>query len=202
MAKVQFLQREKTGLLIVDVQEKLFERVERSAEVLEVILQVIKGFKTLHLPIVVTEQYPQGLGSTVPLIKSYLDKGQKFWSKTTFSCVSDKSVKEYISSLPVQQWVVVGIEAHVCVLQTVKELLLIGKDPVVLNDAITSRSIYDFSTAIAEMRDLGVRVTSAETILFELVRDSKAPEFKAISQIVKEGIPVSGCCRPSCCQSE
>lgn len=86
---------------------------------------------------------------------------------------------------PTDQWVLIGIEAHVCVLQTAKDLIAEGKQVVVLNDAIGSRSIYDFSTAIAEMRDCGVRITSTETILFELLRNSQAAEFKAMSQLIK-----------------
>lgn len=185
MLKNFFLSREKTGLLVVDVQEKLFSHVERPCEVLDVMQKVIKGFQIMHLPIVVTEQYPQGLGSTIQVLKSHLGEQQRYLTKTTFSCLSDQTIRQQILQMPIEQWVLVGIEAHVCVLQTAKELLGAGKQVTVLNDAITSRSIYDFSTAIAEMRDIGVRVTSMETILFELLGDSKAAEFKAISQLVK-----------------
>lgn len=192
MTKNSSLSKGDTGLLVVDVQEKLFGHIERANDVLSAMLQTIKGFQILRLPIVVTEQYPQGLGHTVPAMKTFLGEGQRYLTKTTFSCMGDDEIRRYILSQPVQQWVIVGIEAHVCVLQTAKGLLSAGKDPVVLNDAISSRSLYDFSTAIAELRDLGIRVSSAETVLFELVRDSKAQEFKAISQLIKEGTP--GCC--------
>jgi nicotinamidase-related amidase len=100
--------------------------------------------------------------------------------------LNDPELNKYLLALPVQQWVLIGIEAHVCVLQTAKDLLRENKQVVVLNDAISSRSIYDFATAIAEMRDCGVRISSAETILFELLKDSKAEEFKQISHLVKE----------------
>lgn len=180
-----FLARENTALLIVDVQEKLFAHVERPCEILDTLQKVINGFQILNLPIVVSEQYPQGLGPTLGALKSCLGDKQQYLSKTTFSCMGDSHVRNQILGMPIQQWVVVGIEAHVCVLQTVKGLLEAGKQVAVLNDAITSRSIYDFSTAIAEMRDIGVRVTSAETVLFELLHDSKVSEFKAISQLVK-----------------
>lgn len=203
MLKNQTITKYNTGLLIVDVQGKLFSRVERNGEILQVMLQMISAFKILQLPIVVTEQYPQGLGGTIPILKHFLDIDQKYWEKTTFSCMGDAELSRHILSLPTQNWIVMGIEAHVCILQTVKGLLAAGKDPIVLNDAVTSRSLYDFSTAIAEIRDLGVRVTSAETILFELMGDSKVPEFKAISQLIKEQEQASsgGCCggQTSCC---
>ena len=149
------------------------------------IQKIIKGFQFLEIPIFVTEQYPKGLGSTYPTLKGLLGSHQHFFSKTTFSCLSDPSIKKEILESALSQWVVIGIEAHVCVLQTVRDLLLEGMQVVVPNDAMSSRSIYDFSTAIAEMRDMGARISSTETLLFELLKDSKAKEFKEISQLIK-----------------
>ncbi len=183
--KVWKLQRDLAGLLIVDVQEKLIAYKDRSAEVLKSIQMMIKGFRILALPIVVTEQYPQGLGSTVAGIKCLLGDHQNYFSKTSFSCMGEPHIQSEILNRGISQWVVVGIEAHVCVLQTAKDLLEAKCDVVVLNDAITSRSIYDFSTAIAEMRDCGIRISSCETVLFELLKNSEAEEFKKISQLVK-----------------
>ena len=179
------LLREKTGLLLIDVQEKLFPLVENSCHVGLTLQKVIRGFQILQLPIYVTEQYPEKLGSTIAVLKGLLGDGQKYLSKTAFSCLDQDQVKKCLLDAPIEQWVVMGIEAHVCVLQTVKDLLEHGKQVVVINDAISSRSIYDFSTAIAEMRDYGARISSAETVLFELLRHSKAAEFKEISQLIK-----------------
>lgn len=174
-----------TALLVVDVQEKLVKLVDRSTDVLHNIQKVIKGFQILRIPIVVTEQYPEGLGSTVPAIKSFLGEEQEYLSKTTFSCLGSPAIKHSMLAMGISNWVVIGIEAHVCILQTSKDLLAAGKNVVILNDAITSRSIFDYSTAIAELRDMGARITSSETVLFELLEDSKKPEFKAISQLIK-----------------
>lgn len=179
------LLRDKVGLLVVDVQEKLFPYVENSCPVMQTIQKAVRGFQILHLPIYVTEQYPKGLGHTVATLKGVLGPDQTYLAKTTFSCLDDHAVKEALLQAPIAQWVVAGIEAHVCILQTVKDLLENNKQVVVLNDAISSRSIYDFSTAIAELRDCGARISSTETILFELLRDSKAAEFKEISQLIK-----------------
>lgn len=179
------LDKKSTGLLVVDVQEKLIQYEDRSVEVMQTIQKVIKGFQILNLPIVVTEQYPQGLGTTVCGIKSLLGDKQEYLTKTTFSCMGDPSVKAAIKKTGLNQWVLIGIEAHVCVLQSARDLLDDGHDVVVLNDAITSRSVYDFSTAIAEMRDYGIRISSCETILFELLHDSSSSEFKKISQLIK-----------------
>lgn len=179
------LEKKKTALLVIDVQDKLFTQVERSCEVMLAIQKVIRGFQILNLPILVSEQYPKGLGPTIATIKSILHDEQEYFSKTTFSCFKDPVLKEKIRRLKADQWVLVGMEAHVCVLQTAKDLLTIGKEVVVLNDAITSRSLYDFSTAISELRDCGVRISSVETILFELLGDSQADEFKEMSQLIK-----------------
>lgn len=175
----------KTSLLVVDVQEKLFPLIENPCEVLEKMLLLIKGVKLLHVPIFISEQYPKGLGSTIEAIRETAGPEAEYFSKTTFSCLKDDKIKEHFKMLPRPQCIVIGIEAHVCIFQTVRSLIREGKEVVVANDAISSRSIYDFSTAIAEMRDLGARISSTETILFELLGDSKKPEFKALSALIK-----------------
>ncbi|MGA8163448.1 MAG: isochorismatase family protein [Waddliaceae bacterium] len=177
--------RDRVGLLVIDVQDRLVQQVERSCEVLRSIQTVVKGFQALQLPIILTEQYPAGLGETVSPLKAVLEEGQRIFSKTTFSCLGEKTIKDAILCSSQDQWVLVGMEAHICILQTAKDLLAVKKDVVVVNDAMTSRSLYDFSTAIAELRDCGVRISSKETILFELLRDAKAPEFSKIRQLLQ-----------------
>lgn len=199
MNHTRFLLKENTALIVVDVQEKLLPHIEQAEMALYKMQQAIKGFQILGMPVIVTEQYPQGLGHTVPAIKRCLAPTQQYLTKSTFSCMGDLEIKRYILSLPVEQWVVIGLEAHICVLQTAKGLLAAGKHVTVLNDAIASRSIYDFSTAIAELRDIGARITSTETVLFEILHDSKSPEFKKISELVKSNaIPHPCCCMPDC----
>lgn len=182
---ISLLSKETTGLLVVDVQEKLFPHVERGCETLQMMKLAIKGSAILGLPVVVAEQYPKGLGETVAALKGCLPDEAPIFPKTTFSCLGCEAAREHILNSPVASWVVIGFEAHVCILQTAKALLRAGKEVVILNDAITSRSIFDYSTAVAELRDCGARITSTEAFLFELVGDSNAPEFKALSQLVK-----------------
>lgn len=179
------LEPHRTVLLIVDMQEKVFAQVERGVEMLNTLCKFVKGYQILDLPILISEQYPQGLGETVFPLQKQLGEAYQPKIKTTFSCIDDPDLYRLAMNLPFDQWVVVGIEAHICVLQTVKGLLRAGKEVAVLNDCISSRSIYDFSTAIAEMRDAGARITCAESVLFELVKDSKHPQFKSISDLIK-----------------
>lgn len=183
------LQPNQTVLLIIDMQEKIFASVDRSSDILHTLCKLVKGFQILDLPILQSEQYPEGLGRTLDPLQTVLDQSYHPWIKSTFSCLDDPQFLSYALSLPYQQWIVTGIEAHICVLQTVKSLLKAGKQVTVLNDAITSRSIYDFSTAIAEMRDDGARISCTEAVLFELLKDSKHPQFKSISNLIK-----TSCC--------
>ncbi len=177
------LEKSKVCLLVIDVQDKLFPLVERPCETMMSIHRIVKGFQILNLPIIVSEQYPEGLGSTVLGLRNLLGKDMQYLKKTTFSCFAEPSIKEKL--MPFDQFILVGIEAHVCVLQTAKELLMAGKQVAVLNDAISSRSIYDFSTAILELKSAGARISSIETVLFELIYDSKSLEFKQISNLIK-----------------
>lgn len=183
------LQPTQTVLLIVDMQEKIFASVDRGSDILHTLCKLVRGFQILDVPILQSEQYPEGLGQTVAPLQTLLGQSYHPWIKSTFSCMDDPNFLNYFLSLPYQQWIVTGIEAHICVLQTVKGLLKAGKQVTVLNDAITSRSVYDFSTAIAEMRDDGARISCSETVLFELLKDSKHPQFKTISNLIK-----TSCC--------
>lgn len=183
------LQPNQTILLIIDMQDKVFASVDRGSDILQTLCKVVMGFQLLHLPVLISEQYPEGLGQTVAPLQQLLGSSYIPFVKTTFSCMDDPKFFDYVNSLPYQQWVVAGIEAHICVLQTVKGLLTAKKQVTVLNDAITSRSIYDFSTSIAEMRDEGARISCSETVLFELLKDAQHPEFKSISKLIK-----TSCC--------
>ncbi len=179
------LEEKKAGLLVIDVQEKLFDKVERAPEVIQKMMQMIRGAKILELPIIATEQYPKGLGHSVSAVRGLLGEDFKYIEKSTFSCFGENKFVEKINSLPVTQWILVGIEAHVCILQTAKDLLKAGKQVVVLNDAISSRSPLDLLTAIEEMRNCGARISSTETVIFELVKNSASPIFKEIIKIIK-----------------
>lgn len=180
-----FLTKFQAGLLIVDMQEKVFSTVDHGAELLSSTVKLIQGIKIFQVPIIITEQYPQGLGETIRPIRNLLGETIQPFIKTSFSCMADHAISKQILSMPISQWIVVGIEAHICVLQTAKELKRIGREVTVLNDAISSRSIHDFSTAIAEMRAEGIRISSVETVLFELLKDSRTPEFKSINRLIK-----------------
>lgn len=180
-----FVQKEKAGLWVVDVQEGLFPHIDRSGQILEQICFAIEGARLLNLPLFVTEQVPEKLGETVEPIKQRLPEGQEVHAKTAFSGFYAPSLRASVEKLGVKTWILVGIEAHICILQTAKDLIAAGKEVVVLNDAVSSRSLYDFSTAMGELRDCGVRISSTETVLYECIRDVNTDVFKKLFPLLK-----------------
>ena len=170
--------------LVIDIQEKLFPHMDNKALFLKKSTILIKGLKILGVPLVVTEQYPRGLGGTIPEISELLDR-QEVIEKMSFSCCDEPAV---LQSSPIKDRktvILCGIETHVCVLQTVVDLIGYGYNAVVVEDCTTSRSIEDKRVAVERMRREGAVVTTCESILFELARISGTEEFKAISRLVK-----------------
>lgn len=182
---MSFLQKGNTALWVVDVQERLYPLIDRKDEVLEAMCFFLKAAKILRLPLVVTEQYPKGLGGTISNIKELLPPNQPILSKTAFSGYYEPDLRAQVDAIEVENWILIGIETHICVLQTAKDLRAANKNVVVLNDATSSRSLYDYSTGMAELRDASVRISNSEAILYELVRDANTPEFKELLTLIK-----------------
>ena len=182
---MSFLQKGETGLWLVDVQEGLFPSIDRKDEVLDNICFFLKAAALLKLPLVVTEQYPKGLGKTLKTILDILPKNQPILEKTTFSGYHDVEIRKQVDAIEVKNWILIGVETHICILQTAKDLLLAGKSVIVLNDATSSCSLYDYSTGIAELRDNGVRVSNTQTVLYEFIRDAQSPDFKELLPLIK-----------------
>lgn len=184
--KTYRIQRENCQAMIIDVQEKLSPHIYRYNDILKKTLILIQGLQVLDIPILLNEQYPEGLGRTVPEIMAVLDTTKsKTIEKVTFSACDNDETWNYLAQQNRISVLVFGVEAHVCVMQTVLDLLDNGMQPVVIADAIGSRSAYDRRQAIRRMRRAGAVITTTEAILFELCRSSKDPAFKAISHLVK-----------------
>jgi len=174
----------KTALLIVDIQERILPVINNNQLVVENTLKLIKGFKVLALPIYYTEQYPKGLGPTVNSIREQLGDLKPF-DKMSFSCSGAVDLFKEFKSKNLSQIVVCGIESHVCVQQTVLDLIENGFQVNLAADAVSSRKEIDYETALQRMRDHGTEVTTTEAILFELLNVCGTPQFKEISKIVK-----------------
>jgi nicotinamidase-related amidase len=178
------LKKESSALLIIDLQEKILPVIRNVDIVIENTIKLIKGFKTLNLPIYFTEQYPKGLGPTSSKILTEL-QGYKALQKMSFSCFGAEDLFNELRSRKIHQIIVSGVETHVCVQQTVLDLLANDFQVNVAADAVSSRREFDFQIALERMRTLGAEITTTESILFELLEVCGTPEFKEISRIVK-----------------
>jgi len=178
------LQRNSTVLVIIDMQDRILAAMPNKQELLKNTLKLIKGFKVLNLPVIYTEQYPKGLGPTSAALLEEL-QGINPIQKMSFSCFGAEGFIEQLYTKNITQVVAAGIESHVCVQQTVMDLLANGFQVNLAADAVSSRSLFDYNTALNRMSSLGTEITSVESILFELTAVSGTDEFKAISKIVK-----------------
>jgi nicotinamidase-related amidase len=178
------LKKEKSALLIIDMQERILPVIANNDLVLQNTLKLIKGFKILNLPIFYTEQYPKGLGVTSKIILDEL-QDYKAYQKMSFSCFGAENLFEEFQGKNLSQIVVTGIESHVCVQQTVLDLLSNYFQVNLAADAVSSRKITDYNFAIERMRNHGAEITTTESVLFELLEVCGTTEFKEISKIVK-----------------
>ena len=175
-----------TGLIVVDVQQKLISLIDGRARIVWNIRRLIDGAKLLGLPVLASEQYPQGLGPTSPELASRLEH---VFEKTAFSCGGCDELCKRLGSQERRKWLVCGIEAHVCIQQTVIDLLGEGFRIYVAVDAVGSRYKIDYETALRRLESSGATPTTVEAALFEWCDDSKSPAFKQISQLVREAAP-------------
>jgi|TARA_B100000686_G_scaffold354297_1_gene463816 nicotinamidase-related amidase len=173
-----------TLLFVIDVQKKLFSSMFEQKVTKQTICNIIDGAIILGVPIIYTEQYPAGLGSTIKDVDRRIKREPRF-EKTTFSCLGDNKIALELKRQKRKQILICGIETHVCVYQTVQDLLSENYQAHVITDAVVSRHKSDHDLGLAKMKSLGAELTSLETVLFELVSDSKHSHFKAISQIIK-----------------
>lgn len=178
------LKKGTAALLVIDIQEKILPVINESQRVVENSLKLVKAFKQMELPVFYTEQYPKGLGSTEESIKAAMGEYEAF-QKMTFSCIGAENLFSIFKKKHLEQIVVCGVEAHVCVQQTVLDLLANKFQVNVAVDAISSRKIIDAETAIRRMQNHGAEITTTEAAIFELLNLSGTEEFKAISKIVK-----------------
>jgi isochorismate hydrolase len=180
----KLLKPEQTALLIIDIQERIIPVINNYQTLVDNTIKLIKGFKILGLPIYFTEQYPKGLGPTTRLITEELGELKPF-DKMSFSCSGAGELFDEFKKKNISQIVICGIEAHVCVQQTVLDLIENKFQVNLASDAVSSRKEMDYRTALERMRDHGAEITSTESILFELLNVCGTPQFKEISKLVK-----------------
>jgi nicotinamidase-related amidase len=175
-----FLNKDESSLLVIDIQEKLAAVMKMKEAVIGNCLHLIELSKMLHMPIVVTEQYPKGLGPTVEELRNAIPDYTPV-EKLTFSCCEEPAFMKQVKDLNRKTIILTGMETHICVLQTCIGLLHNGFDVHLVSDAVCSRTSENWKTGIEFMRDAGAVITSTETVLFQLLRRAGTGEFRAIS---------------------
>lgn len=178
------LKADATYLLIVDVQEKLFPKIRDAESLRRNITFLLDACKILEVPATATEQYPKGLGPTIPDLAAKLPAPLP--DKVAFSCCAVNSMLEQFRGSGRMTILVAGIETHVCVMQTVLDLLALGFRVFVAVDAVSSRYAIDHEIALRRMEQAGAILCSSEMAVFELTGQAGTPEFKQISLLVQE----------------
>ena len=178
------LNAQSTALLLIDFQEKLFPVMHDKDKLLRNVVKLVQGAKVLEIPIVLTEQYPKGLGPTIPEIKSLIPDIKPV-EKVCFNCCDEDLFCSALDGLKSKQVLIAGIEAHICVYQTAIALVGTGYEVQVVGDCVASREPENKVTAVSRMVGEGVGLTTMEMALFELLKEAKGEKFKQISNIVK-----------------
>ena len=182
------MSRDTAALLVVDIQEKLVPHIQNQASLVWNARRLIDGAAVLGIPMYCTEQYPKGLGSTIPILAERLTVNDE---KSLFSCRDCQKVLEQLKEKNRHQILLCGIETHVCVQQTALDLLAMGFDVWLAVDAVGSRYAMDHQTALQRMQSAGVSLATTESALFEWCEISGTHEFKRISSLVRELPPAS-----------
>jgi nicotinamidase-related amidase len=174
------IERDRSALLVVDIQERLLPHIHDGQAVLDNAVWLVKVAQRLGVPVMVTEQYPKGIGPTVAVLRGLTSPGQTA-EKLHFSCVAAKCL-ERLPGAGRPQLVVAGTESHVCVLQTVLDLRAQGREVFVVAEAVGSRRPSDKELALARMRAHGIHVVSREMVAFEWLKQAGTDEFRAVSR--------------------
>lgn len=179
------LKIEDSILVVIDEQEKLINASDSSENIVINTAKLAKACEILSIPVIVTEQYPQGLGETADVIKNNLPEGAAFVEKTSFSAVNEADFAKKVSSLRRRQVLLCGIETHICVLQTALGFMEKGFDVYILRDCCSSRHRNEHETGIELLRQYGAGIICTEIALFDWIKTSKHPNFKEIQALIK-----------------
>lgn len=195
---MSLLDSSRSILVVIDIQGKLVQQVHRPELVLEASRRLMTFADLFSVPVVLTEQYPKGIGPTEAGLRSTFDGLSTptfFLEKTAFGCCGDPAFERLLGQARPglaperRQIVVAGIEAHVCVMQTVLELLAAGHEVHVCWDAVSGRGEEYCRHALERMAAAGATLTNHESVAFEWARDKNHPQFKAVSALLKQGQP-------------
>lgn len=174
-------------VLIIDIQEKLTKMLDEDVceQVVEKSQKLVAAAKTLGIDIIVTEQYPKGLGQTIQEIKDTLGESYAPYEKTAFNALLENNLSDNLKKLNKKQIVICGIESHICVLQTAIALMSEGWEVYVVKDIIASRKKSEFKSAVELLRQEGAKICTLEMVLFAWLKGAKNPAFKEVQALIK-----------------
>jgi nicotinamidase-related amidase len=184
---MRLLESSASQLAVVDVQERL--GAVMPAKVINRVINnsslLLRAASMLTLPVTASEQYPQGLGSTIDTVRAVMPAAATMVEKTCFSAGAVPAFAQALASHGRKQIVLVGMEAHVCVLQSAFDLRDAGYEVFVVEDAICSRKLENYQNALERIRDGRITLVSAESVIFEWLRDARHEHFKALSALIR-----------------
>jgi nicotinamidase-related amidase len=178
------LRRDQSLLLIVDIQEKLAPAIVNADAVVANAVKLIHAAKHLNVPMIASEQYPKGLGRTIPELRELLSVDSVV-EKTHFSCAAEPGFIDRLHEFKRKQIVICGMEAHVCVLQTALGIQAAGFSSIVVADAVSSRRTESYELGLARLRAAGLTIVSTEMVLFEWIGQAGTADFKALLPLIK-----------------
>ena len=178
------LNAERSLLLVIDWQEAFRGKLLWEERALRTAARTTEAAGILGVPVIVTEQYPAGLGSTLAEIAARIPKGTRRFEKTSFSALGAAGLAAHLDGLQRSQIVIIGIETHVCVNQTVHDVLATGRDVHLVRDAISARFALDDDAAWTKMIGSGAVPSTSEAVLFEWLKDARDPSFKSVHKLI------------------
>lgn len=177
---------EKSVLLIIDIQQRLASAMPEKAlqNVIKHTARLLQAADILNIPVIRTEQYPKGLGETLPEVQKHIWQDSRL-EKTCFSCCGADGFERALAQTDRSQVILAGMESHVCVLQTAMDLQAKSYDVFVANDAVCSRTKHNHKNALQRMSQAGIIISNTESVMFEWVRDASHPKFKEVSGLLR-----------------
>ncbi|MDD3594090.1 MAG: isochorismatase family protein [Candidatus Gastranaerophilales bacterium] len=179
------LNNDNVVLLIIDLQDRLLAAQPKSEKILKSTIKLAKAARILNIPIIATEQYPQGLGNTNLSLAAELALDAKIFEKTDFDCLKINALVKYLKDLNRTQVIVCGVETHVCVHQTVSSLINNFFEVHLAQDCCGSRNKFEHKIGLKRMYSEKAIPSCCEMVIFELLKSSKHPDFKEIQGLIK-----------------
>lgn len=179
------IRRDELALLVIDFQEKLLETVPRAEEAVAMTVKLIRVARELEVPILVSEQYPKGLGSTTGAISSEIDGFGPF-KKLSFACLGDADFKTALKATGKKDLLIAGIETHVCVMQTVLMAIELGYETFVVCDAVASHDDFNHEAALHRMEKAGAELVTGEMAVFETLQEAGTEDFENVIPLLKK----------------